>query len=141
MSINSDRSFNRHFFAVMGGVFASIAAAFLIHLILQKVFHIDLLTPSSHQYDADNFKVLLGFGIWLFASSLVGGLACITIAGKNDVSHIIISSLVALALYFFISGGGILKGSSFSSWSILLAIPFGYFVGEWMGAGKQNNGV
>ena len=139
MSTNSDREINKHFFAIVGGVFASIAAAYLINLILQKVFHIDLFTPAANQYGNADLKVLLGFGIWLFASSLVGGLACITIAGRNDVSHIIISSLVTLALYFFISGGGILKESSFASWSILLAIPFGYFTGEWMGSGKQNN--
>ena len=132
MSINTDRSFNKHFFAVLGGVFATMAAGFLIHLILYKGFQIDLFSRNSIQSN-ETLKILLGFGIWLFASSLVGGLACITIAGKNDMSHIIISSLVALALYFFISGGGILKESSFSSWIILLAIPFGYFAGEWLG--------
>ncbi|HYM93071.1 MAG TPA: hypothetical protein VET23_02955 [Chitinophagaceae bacterium] len=134
MSTDSNRDFNRHLFAVMGGVFASMAAAFLIHLILEKMFDIDLFSSSSFPAGAENVKLLTGFGIWLFASSLVGGLACITISGKNDVSHIIISSLVALALYFFISGGGILKTHSFASWSILLAIPFGYFAGEWLGS-------
>ena len=136
MNNNSDRDFKRHFFAVLGGVFASIAAGFLMHLILHKIFQIDLFKNSYILSGGDSVKILLGFGIWLFASSLVGGLACITIAGKNDVSHIIISSLVALALYFFISGGGILKEGSFASWSVLLAIPFGYFAGEWLGRRK-----
>lgn len=133
MTSNSNHNFYRHFFAVLGGVFASIAAGFLMQLILHRVFQIDLFSRSSI-HSGDTAKTLFGFGIWLFASSLVGGLACITIAGKNDVSHIIISSLVVLALYFFISGGGILKDGSFASWSILLAIPFGYFTGEWLGS-------
>lgn len=132
MSTDSNYSFNKHFFAVLGGVFATIAAGFLMHLILYRGFQIDLFSRTVINSD-ETLKILVGFGIWLFASSLVGGLACITIAGKNDMSHIIISSLVALALYFFISGGGILKESDFSSWIILLAIPIGYFVGEWLG--------
>ncbi|HVT83733.1 MAG TPA: hypothetical protein VHD35_00955 [Chitinophagaceae bacterium] len=136
MTSNSNYNFNRHFLAVLGGVLASMAAGFLIHLILHKVFQIDLFSRTSINSD-ETVNILIGFGIWLFACSLVGGLACITIAGKNDVSHIIISSLVALALYFFISGGGILKEGSFASWSILLAIPFGYFTGEWLGSRKS----
>ncbi|MBS1921045.1 MAG: hypothetical protein JST17_12410 [Bacteroidetes bacterium] len=136
MSTSSNSNFNRHFFAVAGGVFASMAAGFLIHLILHKAFQIDLFNHTTLQAE-EPLNILLGFGIWLFASSMVGGLICISIAGKNDVSHIIISSLVALALYFFISGGGILKESSFGSWSILLAIPLGYFAGEWLGTANR----
>ncbi|MBS1620326.1 MAG: hypothetical protein JST10_08555 [Bacteroidetes bacterium] len=133
MSSQTDQNFFRHFVAVLGGVLASMAAGYLIHLILHRFFHIDLFSLTTTHAN-DKIKLLTGFGIWLFASSLVGGLACITIAGKNEMSHIIISSMVALALYFFISGGGIIKEGDLSSWLILLAIPFGYFTGEWLGS-------
>ncbi|MFI5133188.1 MAG: hypothetical protein ACHQEB_02575 [Chitinophagales bacterium] len=137
MNENADREFNRSFFGIMGGVLSAIAAGFLLKLILEKVFHADPFTVSSINIRSDDLKIEIALGIWLFISSLAGGLACVTISGKNDVSHVIISSLVVLALYFFISGGGILKGQSLASWTILLTIPFGYFVGEWMGSRKR----
>jgi len=69
---------------------------------------------------------------WLFLSSFVGGFVCARIAGKNDLSHIIIGSLVVLSLYFLIGGTAIFNEKSIFSWAILLAIPIGYFLGEWL---------
>jgi hypothetical protein len=141
MNENPDREFNRSFFGVLGGVFAAIAAGFLVKLILEKAFHVDPFTISSINTHDIDLKIEIALGIWLFISSLVGGLACATISGKNDVSHVIISSLVVLALYFFISGGGILKEWSLASWVILLTIPFGYFIGEWLGSYSRKKNV
>lgn len=138
MNDKPDNEFNRSFFGVLGGVVSAIAAGFLFKLILAKVFDVDPFSASSIVYHNHDLKIEIALGVWLFISSMVGGLACVTISGKNDMSHVIISSLVVLALYFFISGGGILKEQSLASWTILLVIPFGYFAGEWIGSKRIN---
>ncbi len=141
MDNDQDKEFNQNFFGIVGGVFSSVAAGFLVKLLLEKVFDIDPFSSSSIIAHNHDLKIETALGIWLFISSLSGGLACVTISGKNNVGHIIISSLVVLALYFVISGGGILIEQSLAAWSILLVIPFGFFIGEWLGSSRQRKDV
>lgn len=87
----------------------------------------------------DNSKIgsLLTTGALLLISSFIGGLICTMITGKNDFGHIIISSLVVLALYFLIGNTEFLKEKSLASWIVLLIIPVGYFISEWMGRSSR----
>ncbi len=134
MNDNSGNDFYRSFFAVLAGVFSAIVAGFIIKIGFERFLHFDPLSELSADEVKNNLILQLTVSGWLFVSSLAGGLVCAIIAGKNNLSHIIISSLVVLALYFVVSGGGILKEQSLASWAILLAIPFGYFIGEWIGS-------
>ena len=137
MDSNPEKDFNRSFFGVLGGVFSSIAIGYLAKIAFEKIFHVDPFSTASGNIEQDKITLEIILGAWLFISSFAGGLICAMIVGRNDVSHIIISSLVVLALYFIISGGGVLKEQSLASWAILLVIPFGYFIGEWLGTYKK----
>ena len=135
MNEDTGYDFYRSFFAVLAGVLSAIAAGFIIKKVFEKLFHFDplgTLTP-----DEINLMVQLAAAGWLFISSLVGGFVCAKIAGRNDLTHIIVSSLVVLALYFFIGGTDMLKDKSILSWAILLAIPVGIFFGELLGGIKK----
>lgn len=133
MNENSTNDFYRDFFAVLAGVLSAIITGWIIKFAFLGLFHFDPLNEFSVNENYKEFVIQLAVGGWLFVSSLVGGWICAIIAGKNDLSHIIISSLVVLALYFLLGGTGIFKERSFVSWALLLAIPAGYFIGEWMG--------
>ena len=136
MNEDTGYDFYRSFFAVLAGVLSAIAAGFLIKKLFEKLFHFDPLGTLSP--DEINFMVQLAAAGWLFISSLVGGFVCARIAGRNDLSHIIVSSLVVLALYFFLGGTEMFKEKSILSWSILLAIPIGIFLGEWVGSIRKS---
>ena len=130
MNEHNGYDFYRSFFAVLAGVLSAIAAGFLIKAIFEKFLDFD---PLNEVYGNEhNFPIKLAVGIWLFISSFIGGVVCAKIAGKNDLSHIIIGSLVVLALYFLIGGTAIFNEKSIASWAILLVIPIGYFLGEWL---------
>jgi ABC-type multidrug transport system fused ATPase/permease subunit len=136
MNEDTGYDFYRSFFAVLAGVLSAIATGFIIKKLFEKLFHFDPLGTLSP--DEINFMVQLAATGWLFVSSLVGGFVCARIAGRNDLSHIIVSSLVVLALYFFLGGTEMLKDRSILSWAILLAIPIGIFLGEWIGSIRKN---
>lgn len=136
MNDNSGNDFYQNFFAVLAGVLSAIAVGFLIKVVFGKIFHFDPLNEFSG--DESSLTILLSIAGWLFFSSLVGGLVCALIAGRNDLGHIIINSLVVLTLYFLVGGTEIFKGRSILSWSVILAIPVGIFVGEWIGSSNKS---
>ena len=137
MNNNSANDFYRSFFAVLAGAFSAIAAGFIIKLLVERFLHFDPLSELSASGNNSNIFIILFVGGWLFISSLAGGIVCSGIAGKNEMSHILIGSLVVLALYFIIGGTELLKEKSLASWAVLLAIPVGYSVGEWLGGRKR----
>lgn len=127
-------SFYKSFLAVLAGVFSAILTGLIIKVVFEKVLNYGSFPGLSSNEDQNDLGILLNLGGWFLISSLIGGLVCVTISGRNDISHIVISSLVVLALYFFIDGVAIFKDKNLSSWIVLLTIPIGYFIGEWMGA-------
>jgi len=137
----SDNKFYKSFFAVLAGVLSAIGAGFIIKIIVEKMLHHDPFSALTINQNESSFSILMATGAWLFVSSFIGGLICAMITGRNDLSHIIISSLVALALYFVIGGTEFFKTRSPASWIILLMIPAGYFIGEWIGAKKRNHSI
>ena len=136
MNEDTGYDFYRSFFAVLAGVLSAIATGFIIKTIFEKLFHFDPLNELSG--NESNFMIQLAAGGWLFISSFVGGIVCAVIAGRNDLSHIIVGSLVVLALYFLVGGTAIFNEKSIASWAILLAIPIGYSIGEWLGGMKKS---
>jgi hypothetical protein len=136
MNEDTGYDFYRSFFAVLAGVLSAIAVGFLIKAGFEKFINFD---PLNELYGSErNFPIQLAAAGWLFISSFVGGFVCSRIAGKNDMSHIIIGSLVVLALYFLIGGTAIFNEKSIASWAILLAIPIGYSIGEWIGGMRKS---
>lgn len=136
MGNNQGNDFYQNFFAVLAGVLSAIASGFLIKVVFGRLFHFDPFNEFST--NESNLKILLSIAAWLFFSSLVGGMVCALIAGRNDLGHIIINSLVVLTLYFLIGGTEIFNGRSILSWSVILAIPLGIFIGEWVGSSKRS---
>ena len=131
MNEDTGYDFYRSFFAVLAGVLSAIAAGAIIKMLFAKLLNFDPLNELSE--NESNLMIQLSVAGWLFISSFVGGLICAIIAGRNDMGHIIVSSLVVLALYFLLGGTQVFKERSFLSWAILLAIPIGIFLGEWIG--------
>jgi len=135
MNEDTGYDFYRSFFAVLAGVLSAIATGFIIKTIFQKFLHFDPLNEFTSE---SNIMIQLAVASWLFISSLIGGIVCARIAGSNDLSHIIIGSLVVLALYFLVGGTAIFNDKSIGTWAILLTIPIGYSIGEWLGGQKKN---
>lgn len=139
MNEDTGYDFYRSFFAVLAGVLSAIATGFLIKAAFEKFMNFD---PLVELYgNESNFMIQLAAAGWLFISSFAGGFVCAKIAGKNDLSHILIGSLVVLALYFLIQGSAIFNEKSFLSWAILLAIPIGYSIGEWLGGIRKGEEI
>jgi len=129
----------------MGLGFLSIVAGVLVAIIIGAVLLTYIkplfdkffsLTDFNQGTDVRRNDIVLGVTLfcWLFIGSLSGGLACTMISNSNDLIHILISSLVSIALIFVVSGDDVFgEGHFYTSICILLSVPFGNLAGGWIG--------
>jgi len=128
----------RIFFSVIAGVITAIAVGALllpvVEIFVDKFFNLYFFAPAPPDAWKDDLMLDIVLFAWFFIASLAGGLVCSLISINKDTIHVLISSLVSIALVFAVSKGEILKGIQLlPSLLILLAIPLGNLFGGWIG--------
>lgn len=134
--------FARNFLAVITGVLAAIAVAFillpLVNTVFDRFFEIYFSTPPPDAWKKD-LVILAAMVLWLFISSLTGGFVCTIISIDRELIYALISSLVCLTVLFVVSEGNIFEMRTWQSWVLLVTIPLGNLAGSWLGSKFKRN--
>ena len=125
------------FLSVAAGVLVAIIIGALLMTFVKPLF--DKFFSMEDLEHSDSLRrndLILGVTLfcWLFIGSLAGGISCTLISNNNDLIHVLISSLVSIALIFVVSGDDVFgEGHFYTSLFILLSVPLGNVLGSAIG--------
>ncbi len=139
MNENTLNEIARDFMAVLAGVMTAIATALILSPIMNMIVHDNFRISNFSQALINAWKedlvVKVSLFVWLFLSSIAGGIVCALIAVNRDIILTLISSMVSIALIFIVWGGQLVnRNHLIISLLILLAIPIGNVLGASIGS-------
>jgi hypothetical protein len=138
MENQQPNGFFQNFLPVISGVMSALGSAFLLLPLVRKVFekfyHPYIFESSLSDAQNDALIIKITIAAWFFISASIGGYFCSLISKSSELIHILISSLVSIALFFFLSKTEVSQVNISSFWFLILAIPLGNFFGGWLGS-------
>jgi len=114
--------------AVLGGLISAIAAALLLWPVVQLVFDKFFEFGSSRS----DIILRLSFYLWVLIPTLVGGFVCSLIAARKELNHVLVLTLLTIAIMIVIFREDIVTIEPRDT-LIILMFPLGYFTGGRIG--------